>query len=323
MKSEVIHEKLLWSKYRPKKINGVIMLPRVSDILLDAETKDIKLDRNLLLYSTSPGTGKTTIAKIIAEKYETMSINASFYSSVDNLREVVNEFCLSMSSVFSPSPGLKVVFLDEFDGVSSKYQEALRGFIEDNEERVRFVATCNDVSKISDAMKSRFTLINFNPTTQDETKYLKNEYAKRISLVAKKEQIEILDTDIIKLVDRSFPDLRKALDNLQVFSQVKGGTLNDTNSTELYKFVMSGSTDTFKTYEYIINNWSEDVGLMFELLGTPFIGKLLEMPDKVQLGTVKNVTNLVYSYAASLPTDPDPVLSAISLVFQLQELFKK
>lgn len=322
MKSEAIHSKLLWSKYRPKKINGVIMLPRVAEILLDPNTKELILDRNLLLYSTSPGTGKTTVAKIIAEKYETMSINASFYSSVDNLRETVNEFCLSLSSAFSPSPGMKVVFLDEFDGVSSKYQEALRGFIEDNEDRVRFVATCNDVSKITDAMKSRFTLVNFNPTNQDEAKYLKAEYIKRLELVAKKENIEITNDEINRIVERSFPDMRKALDNLQVASQVKGGVMNDTNSAELYKFVMSGNTDTFKTYEYVINNWAEDVGLMFELLGRPFIGKLLEMPDKVQVGTVKNVTNLVYSYSSSLPTDPDPVLSAISLIFQLQELFK-
>lgn len=321
MASETIKNLMFCTKYRPSNMSKVIMLPRIEKLLVDETTKDIELKNNLLLYSSFPGTGKTTICKIIANKYDTLTINASFYSSVDDLRNEVNEFCKTMGDIFAKNSDIKVVFLDEFDGVSSKYQEALRGFIEDNETRVRFVATCNNIGKLSGPLKSRFTLVNFNPLNQEEVNYLKKAYAVRLGMIAKHEKLTVAEGDLGKIVNKSFPDFRKMLDNLQIYEKT-GTTQSTTDTSELYDFIMKGKS-TFDTYQYVINNWSDNVNVMFEMLGLPFAEYLFEKLSDTTLGKVKQATNTVYNYSVTLQTDPDPVLSALSLIYDLQEIFKK
>jgi DNA polymerase III delta prime subunit len=320
MTSDTIDNLMFCTKYRPSNINKVILLPRIHKILIDELTNDIELKNNLLLYSSYPGTGKTTVCKIIANKYDTLSINASFYSSVEDLRSVIHEFCNSMGDIFAKNTSIKVVFLDEFDGVSSKYQEALRGFIEENETRVRFVATCNNVSKLSGPLKSRFTPINFAPINQEETIFLKKEYNVRLNLIAKRENIKIIDGDLDKIINKSFPDFRTMLDNLQLYTKT-GTTQSSTDTTQLYECVMKGFS-TFDTYQYVINNWSDNVNIMFEMLGLPFAEYLFTKLNELSLGKVKQVTNTVYNYSSMLQSDPDPVLSALSLIYDLQEIFK-
>ena len=63
---------------------------------------------------------------------------------------------------------------------NKQLQEELRAFIEQFEHKVRFIATANNVSKIIDAMHSRFNIIDFTPKNQDEIKQIKVEFAKRL-----------------------------------------------------------------------------------------------------------------------------------------------
>lgn len=136
----MIVNKLYWSKYRPKKIEAMILLPRIQKEILNKQG-ELQLSSNYLFVG-SPGLGKTSLAKIIAPE-GALHVNASYNSSIDDLRDQVTEYCKT-GDIFGKSSvdGYKIVFLDEFDGVSQKYQDALRGFIEDFESRVRFIATC-------------------------------------------------------------------------------------------------------------------------------------------------------------------------------------
>jgi len=136
----MIIKKLYTEKYRPKNIDGVILLPRIQKELLD-DNGDVQLSGNYL-FSSSPGTGKTSLANVLVPD-GALKVNASYNSSVDDLKEHVIDYCRT-ADIFGSNTigGYKIVYLDEFDGVSGKYQEALRGFIEEYSDRIRFIATC-------------------------------------------------------------------------------------------------------------------------------------------------------------------------------------
>ena len=101
----------------------MILPPRIRSLF---ENKG--LNHNVLL-SGSPGCGKTTLAKILAKDLPHIFINVSDESSVDTIRNKINDFCSNIS-VLDGKSSKKVVILDEFDGASDQFYKALRGTIE-------------------------------------------------------------------------------------------------------------------------------------------------------------------------------------------------
>jgi DNA polymerase III delta prime subunit len=73
--------------------------------------KDPTTLQHLLLFGP-PGSGKTTLAKVLAKDLPYMFINVSDESSVDVIRTKINEFCSNIS-VMDGKSSKKVVILDE------------------------------------------------------------------------------------------------------------------------------------------------------------------------------------------------------------------
>jgi DNA polymerase III delta prime subunit len=97
---------LLTEKLRPKEIRHMILPPRIRVLF-----EDKGLNQNVLL-AGSPGCGKTTLAKILAKDLPHMFINVSDESSVDTIRNKINDFCSNIS-VLDGKSSKKVVILDE------------------------------------------------------------------------------------------------------------------------------------------------------------------------------------------------------------------
>jgi DNA polymerase III delta prime subunit len=311
-------KKLYWSRYRPKNIDGMILLPRIKRELIN-DNNEVVLNGNYLFCGTS-GIGKTSLAKVIIPE-NALVVNASFNSSVEDLKEEVIDYCRT-GDIFGSSSldGYKIVFLDEFDGVSQKYQEALRGFIEEYEDRIRFIATCNNISKISPAMLSRFNVIKFDPENEKETKYLKNEYFERCLFIKEKNNLNISDEQIKSLINLNFPDLRSVFSTLQRVSKIGewNTNLNISDNNTLYS-ILFDKINTENTYNYVIQTYGDNVENLIKLCGRPLCEYIMTHQTK-HINKLPKLIKINATYSTQLQTCIDPLVLALSCVYEIQEI---
>ena len=221
--------KALWTEvYRPNTVNGYVFKDDSTKAQVLAWIKQKYIPN--LLFSGSPGTGKTTLAKILINELnislaDLLEINASRTNSVDDVRNQITRFVTTM-----PFGDFRVVLLDEADYLSQNAQAALRGVMEQYSDTARFILTCNYKNKIIPALLSRCQEINIQRL--DEV-----EFTTRAATILVNENIEV-DIDVLDTVVKStYPDMRKCINTMQMNS-ISGKLViaeESSNSTSDYK----------------------------------------------------------------------------------------
>lgn len=222
----------LWcEKYRPTSLDTLLVSDETRKMLESFKNnKDIP---HLLFVGTS-GVGKTTVAKIIVNdllKCDYLYINASDENGIDTIRTKIVGFAQTKSF----DGGLKVVILDEADGISSEGSRALRNVMEEYSGNTRFILTANYKHKIITPIQSRCQTLNFDHSIKDVAKHCFN--------ILQKEKISISSDQIANfqtLIKASFPDFRRILNDLQKYSisgvlDIKYSTISDKFMEEIFQ----------------------------------------------------------------------------------------
>jgi len=316
-----IENLLLTEKYRPTNIDQLVTPKRVR----------AKLEKGVyqhLLLHGSPGTGKTSAAKALVKHFEhpVMYINASTDTSVDVVRNRITDFCANRSIMDKPGK-MKVIILDEIDGVSDQFFKALRATMDTFSKNARFIATCNYINKVPDPIKSRFEMIDFDFSKEEETEIMKG-YIVRILEICKAEGIGIDKYAAVELVKRKFPDLRNMLNQLQGFKSqgIETITVDDIKKfssiyKDVYDLVIDGS-DPVKNYEYMVSNYSNRVDDILSSLGGEFID-FIKKERQSSIPLIPQIVVTVSKYQSQRLHVIDPVISMLACIYELQTIIKE
>jgi DNA polymerase III delta prime subunit len=312
-------EQLFTEKFRPKKVEDIILAPRIKSALGDGDVQ-----QHLLLIG-SQGLGKTSTAKAIANNYPHMYINVSDESSVDVIREKIKGYCERIS-VLDGQDSTKIVILDEMDGASDQFYKALRGVMEDQRyvARVRFIGTANYINKIPDPVRSRFFVLDFNPVNREEELLLMKDQAKRISTLLKSLNIEY-DMDALKeFVRRNFPDMRAMINKIQSWhisgrDKITIKEIKELNYSfhDLFELMTKKETDPVDNYKYIVKHCSNKVDEVLMSLHNDFPLWISEnKPDLIN----KIPMSLVYigKWQSDKNQCIDPIVALTGCFFEIQ-----
>jgi len=248
----------LWvEQYRPKTIDDCI-LPDSLKNLFSSFIKKGELSN--MLFSGTPGIGKTTVAKALCEQMncDWIMINGSEEGGIDVLRNKIKNF----ASTVSLSGGKKVVILDEADYLNPQStQPALRGFVEEFHKNCRFILTCNFKNRIIEPLHSRFSNIEFKVNPKDKPK-LASRLFERAIYILKEQNVSYEDKVLVELITKHFPDFRKLINELQRYSvsgSIDAGILVNVSDENLKTLVTHLKNKEFSDMrKWVVNNLDND-----------------------------------------------------------------
>lgn len=252
---------MMWiEKFRPARLKDVYGQDQITNFLLKTEQMGLKNFPHLL-FTGSPGVGKTTTAMAIAKDMKIYSDNPmendfhEFNSSMDRGIDFVrgskdNKGILDLAKLLPKRNERKIIFLDEADSMTPDAQFALRRIMEQYSDTTIFILSCNYSSKIIPAIKNRTVELKFRELDTDSLKNIAVDICKR-------ENRDIPDDDTLnQLIINSDGSARSFINNL--FQYLIGGIIPEENFNVL-SYLDALHKDDMKTVNMLLNqtNYSE------------------------------------------------------------------
>ena len=307
----------LWvEEYRPKTIDDCI-LPQSLKTLFKSFIDKGELSN--LLFSGTPGIGKTTVAKALCDQLncDWIMINGSEEGGIDVLRDKIKNF----ASTVSLSGGKKVVILDEADYLNPQStQPALRGFIEEFHKNCRFILTCNFKNRIIEPLHSRFSNIEFKINPKDKPKLASKLFERSIHIL-KENNVDYNDKVLAQLVKKHFPDFRKVINELQRYSvsgSIDSGILTNITNENLKSLMkLLKEKDFTETRKWVTQNLDNDPVRIFRSIYD-------NLYDNLQPETIPHAVLILadYQYKSAFVADQEINFTACLTEIMSQVKFK-
>ena len=309
---------LLTEKKRPTDVTKLIAPERIISRFING------INSNMLFYG-KPGTGKTTAAKALIKTFghEALYLNGSTDNGIDIVRERITDYAERRSLLHSDKH--KVIFIDECDGFTKNGWQAMRNTIEKYHNNVRFIMTCNDVSKIPDFIMSRFETICFDLSTEERDEILKAQM-RRIKEICTEEGIKIEKAAVVRLVKTHHPDMRRMLNDIQSFvnqgvDEVTEDMIHAYSSvyTDIYKLILAGGCDPIENYKYVVSNYSSRCEDIISSLNTDFIAYVVDKHKDLE-PKLPQMVMCVAKYQYMSRNFVDQVINTLACIYELQSI---
>ncbi len=219
-------------KYRPTDFTDLIGIDQTIE-----QIEGFILTDNIphLLFYGEPGTGKTTLARIIAEKVtgdypeNIIEVNASDDRGIDQIRKI------ALNSIRHVPIGgtMRVVILDESDGLTRDAQEIMRRPMEKSGKTL-FIIICNDIKRIIRPILSRCAVFSFELLSD-------RDITNRLKTIAEREGIAVNHDLLHKITIKAGGDMRSAINELQKVTAVQKREDHIQDLAEKYLQLMAAS----------------------------------------------------------------------------------